>query len=512
MDLVSILSVGLNPTILGTVLVCTLYGAFIGSMPGLTATMAVALLVPFTWFMDPVQAAAAIVATTTTAIFAGDISGALLKIPGTPASAAYVEDSYRLAQSGQPRTTLFTALFASVAGGVIGVVILVVATPQLADLSRQFSSDEVFWLATLGLSCAVFVGGPSVPRNFASLFIGLAIATIGIDVAVGHPRYTFGNLELYDGVSFIPAMIGLFALSELLRNAALGKEANLARLTVEPLWGAVRAAGAEFRRRWVNVLRSASGGTVIGALPGAGADIAAWIAYAVSRRFSRQREAYGKGHIEGVIDGGAANNAAVAGAWTPALVFGIPGDSVTAIAIGVLMMKGLTPGPGIFTSDPVLVSTIFGSFLLANILMLLTGGLAVSLATQVLRVPRAVLMPLILLLAVIGGYAITGSVLAIWIILVLGLLATGMTWASIPLAPAILGIVLGQIVEDNFMVSMMKAQGDLTEFFAREVAAVLGGLTVLIWAALLIRAGLTIYKGPEDFRRKEDKNDRSQQT
>jgi len=250
---------------------------------------------------------------------------------------------------------------------------------------------------------------------------------------------------------------------------------------------------------------------VIGALPGAGADIAAWIAYAVSRRFSRQPESYGKGHIEGVVDGGAANNAAVAGAWTPALVFGIPGDSVTAIAIGVLMMKGLTPGPGIFTSDPVLVSTIFGSFLLANILMLLTGGLAVSLASQVLRVPRAVLMPLILLLSLIGGYAITGSVLAIWIILVLGLLATGMIWAGIPLAPAILGIVLGRIVEDNFMVSMMKAQGDLTEFFVRDVAAVLGWLTVLVWVALLIRAGLTIYNGPESLRQKEDKNDRSEQ-
>ncbi|MBR3369599.1 MAG: tripartite tricarboxylate transporter permease [Rhodobacteraceae bacterium] len=493
MDLIAIFTIVLEPRILGTILLCTLYGAFVGAMPGLTATMAVALLVPFTWFMDPVQAAAAIVATTTTAIFAGDISGALLKIPGTPASAAYVEDSFRLSQTGKPRTTLFTSLFASVCGGVIGVAILAYATPQLAQLSRSFSSDEAFWLATLGLSCAVFVGGPSVPRNFASLFIGLAVATIGIDVAVGHPRYTFGVLELYDGINFIPAMIGIFALSELLRNAALGRQTRLGKLVVEPLLVAIRAAWQEFCKRWVNVIRSASGGTVIGALPGAGADVAAWIAYAVSRRFSKTPEAYGRGHVEGIVDGGAANNAAVAGAWTPALVFGIPGDSVTAIAIGVLMMKGLTPGPDIFANDTVLVYTIFGSFFMANVLMLFTGGLAVALATQVLRVPRAVLMPLILLLSMIGGYAITGSVIAIWIILALGLLASGMIWASIPLAPAILGIVLGRIVEDNFMVSMMKARGDLTEFFARDTAAVLGTLTLLVWAALLLRAGWSFF-------------------
>ncbi|MFN7002236.1 MAG: tripartite tricarboxylate transporter permease [Roseinatronobacter sp.] len=488
MDVIALLAVVLTPKILGTIFLCTLYGAFVGAMPGLTATMAVALLVPFTWFMDPVQAAAAIVATTTTAIFAGDISGAVLKIPGTPASAAYVEDSYRLAQSGKPRSTLYAALFASVIGGVIGVLILMLATPTLANLSRNFSSDEAFWLATLGLSCAVLVGGPSVPRNFASLFIGLAIATVGIDVAVGHPRFTFGNVELMDGISFIPAMIGMFALSELLRNAASGHEDTRIRLVVEPLRDALVQAGRTFGRLWKNVLRSATGGTFIGALPGAGADVAAWIAYAVSKRFSRQPDAYGKGHIEGVVDGGAANNAAVAGAWTPALVFGIPGDSVTAIAIGVLMMKGLTPGPDVLNSDTTLVYAIFGAFLMANVMMLLTGGLVVAMATQVLRVPRAVLMPVILILAMLGGYAISGSTLAIWIILALGLLASAMIWADIPLAPAILGIVLGRIVEQNFMVSMMKARGDLTEFFARDMAAVLGVITLAVWAILLFRA------------------------
>lgn len=503
MDIIAILTAVMDPLLLTTVLICTFYGTFVGAMPGLTATMAVALLVPFTYFMGPTQAVAAIVATTTTAIFAGDISGALLRMPGTPASAAYVEDSYALAQSGQPRTTLFISLIAGVLGGIIGVVILAFATPQLARLSASFSSDEAFWLATLGLSCAVFVGGASVARNFASLFIGLAIATVGIDVAVGHPRFTFGIEDLYDGISFIPAMIGLFALSELLHNAGSGVETRLGRIRIEPLSASIAAAWRVIRKHWISVLRSGTGGTVIGALPGAGADVAAWISYALSRRFSRTPERFGTGHPEGIVDGGSANNAAVAGAWTPALVFGIPGDSVTAIAIGVLLMKGLTPGPDIFTSDAALIYTIFGAFLVANLMMLLTGGLAISVATQLLRIPRAILMPLVLMLSMIGSYAIMGSTTAIWIVLALGLLGFAMSRTGIPLAPAILGIVLGQVVEDNFMVSMMKAQGDLTGFFERDAAAVLGAITLVIWALLLIRAAIEIIGGRKSSTEKD---------
>lgn len=495
MDIVSIVLAVLDPRMLVTIFLCTLYGSFVGAMPGLTATMAVALLVPFTYFMDPVQAVAAIVATTTTAIFAGDISGALLRIPGTPASAAYVEDAYAMSRAGRPRTTLFISLFAATIGGVVGVLLLAGATPLLARLASGFSSDEAFWLATLGLSCAVFVGGASVARNFASLFIGLAIASVGIDVAVGLPRFTFGIPDLYDGISFIPAMIGLFAVAELMGKAGTVSSGHLPPVTIEPLVEAIKGAGRSIMASKRNLLRSSVGGTLIGALPGAGADVAAWIAYAVSRRSSRTPEKFGKGHPEGIVDGGSANNAAVAGAWTPALVFGIPGDSVTAIAIGVLLMKGLTPGPNIFETDALLVQTLFGSFLLANVAMLFTGGLAIAVAAQILRVPRAVLMPIVLLLSMVGAYAIMGTVTAIWIVLGLGLLGYLMTYAEIPIAPAVLGVVLGKVVEDNFMVSMMKAQGDLTQFFDRGPAAVLGVVTISIWSLLLFRAASEVVAG-----------------
>ena len=206
------------PDNLAIIFACTLYGTFVGAIPGLTATMAVALLVPFTFYLDPVPAISAIVATTTTAIFAGDISGTLLRIPGTPASAAYIDDAYELSKKGLAKTSLFVSLTTASIGGVIGVAILMLMAPQLARVAISFSSFESFWLACLGLTCAVLTGHGTVPKSFASLFIGLAIASVGIDIAVGHPRFTFGVTELLDGISFIPAMIGIFAFSEVLRT------------------------------------------------------------------------------------------------------------------------------------------------------------------------------------------------------------------------------------------------------------------------------------------------------
>ncbi len=473
---------------LAVIALCTLYGTFVGAMPGLSATMAVALLVPFTFFMDPVPAISAITATTTTAIFAGDIAGALLRIPGTPASAAYVDDSFRLAQQGQARRVLFVALFTSVIGGIIGVAFLAALAPSLARFAIGFSTYENFWLAALGLTCAIFAGSGTVAKNFASLFIGLFIASVGIDVAVGHPRFTFGSVEFLDGISFIPAMIGLFALPEVLRSVRGGRAAVRVDIVLDPIRGAAAAAGRLLLKFKGMIGWSSIVGTVVGALPGAGADVAAWIAYAFAKRSSKAPETFGKGSMEGIVAAGSSNNAAVAGAWTPALVFGIPGDSVTAIAIGVLLIKGVTPGPQIFTNDADLVGAVFGSFFVANIAMLFAGAAAIALATLVLKVPRHVLMPIVLIMALVGAYAVTNSVMAVWIVLGLGVLGYLMEENGIPMAPAILGIVLGEVLENNFMLSMMKSQGALGAFVERPIAAVLGGVTLLLWTLLLIRA------------------------
>lgn len=485
----------LSPEYLVVIIAATFYGCFVGAIPGLTATMAVALLVPFTFFLDPIPAISAIVATTTTAIFAGDISGTLLRIPGTPASAAYVDDAYSLSLGGRARTSLFVSLLTSTIGGVVGVLILTMSAPQLARIAIKFSSFETFWLACLGLSCAVFVGQGTVPKNFASLFIGLAIASVGIDVAVGYPRYTFGVPDLLDGISFIPAMIGMFAFSEVLRTVqTLGGSKGTGAPVTEKSGAAFGAAIRVVLKLPVTLLRSSILGTLVGALPGAGADIAAWICYALAQRFSKNPKEFGKGSLEGVAAGGAANNAAVGGAWTPALVFGIPGDSVTAIALGVLMLKGITPGPMIFVNQPGLTAALFSSFLVANVMMVPVGFLAILASTYILKVPRAVMAPVILLFSLVGAFAIAGSVTAIWIVLGLGLMGYLMQQSDIPLAPAILGIVLGKIVEDNFMVSMIKAQGDVTAFFDRQYSLVLGIIALALWAILLLRAAREIVR------------------
>ncbi len=473
---------------LAIIMLCTLYGTFVGAIPGLTATMAVALLVPFTFYMQPIPAISAIVATTTTAIFAGDISGTLLRIPGTPASAAYVDDAYTLSKTGKAKVSLFISLTTASIGGVIGVAILMLMAPQLARIAISFSSFESFWLACLGLTCAVLTGYGTVPKSFASLFIGLAIASVGIDIAVGHPRFTYGVPELLDGISFIPAMIGIFAFSEVLRNVQGDLTVpQILKTKGYKLADSVKEVARTLKAYKWSISRSSVLGTLIGALPGAGADIAAWISYALARKFSKSPETFGKGSLEGVAAGGSSNNAAIAGAWTPALVFGIPGDSVTAIAIGVLLLKGLTPGPRIFIEQPELINTLFGSFFLANIVMLPMGFLAISLSTYILRVPRSIMAPVILLFSLVGAYAITTSVVAIWIVLVLGILGYLMEKNGIPLAPAILGIVLGKIIEDNFMVSMIKAQGNLLAFFERDYSMILGIITLLLWGYLAVR-------------------------
>jgi putative tricarboxylic transport membrane protein len=473
----------LSPYNLWIMTAAGMFGLFVGAMPGLTATMAVALLVPVTFFMDPVPAFSAIVAVTAMAIFAGDIPGALVRIPGTPASAAYVEDSHRLTLAGKAELVLGCDLVFSVIGGLFGAVVLALAAPALAEFALGFSSFEYFWLALFGLSCAVFVSTGDPVKGLVSVLLGLFLATVGIDPTAGHPRFTLGSVELMAGVDLIPAMIGVFAISEVLRWAT-GPRA-IENLGAKQIGAVFRGQLALLRRYKLNVARSGVVGTAIGILPGAGADIAAWITYAISKRFSKEPERYGKGHIEGIVDAGTANNAALAGAWVPALVFGIPGDSITAIVIGVLYMKGMNPGPTVMLEQPQLLYAIFITFFLANLLLLPLGWAAIKLFRRILSVPREVLMPLILVFCVVGAFAINNSVFGVGIMLALGVVGYLMEENGFPLAPAILGLVLGGMVEANFMTSMMKADGQLAAFVERPVAAVLGLVTVAAWGWLV---------------------------
>nr|WP_302474451.1 tripartite tricarboxylate transporter permease [Roseococcus sp. MDT2-1-1] len=467
-------------------MISAVFGLFVGAMPGLTATMATALLVPVTFFMDPVPALGAIVTATAMAIFAGDIPGAMLRMPGTPASAAYADESYAMTRRGLLNLNMGVNLVFSVAGGLIGIAVLVLCAPLLAEVAINFSSFEYFWLACLGLTCAVFLSNADPVKGVLSLLIGLLLATVGIDPSAGVPRFTFGEVELMQGVNFVATMIGMFAVSELLRGAVTVRGSGGA--VVEQVGDVFRGLGAVWRRYWFNFLRGSGIGTLIGALPGAGADIAAWISYAVSKRFSREKEKFGTGHVEGVVDATAANNSALASAWIPALVFGIPGDSITAIVIGVLYMKGMNPGPTVFLENPQLIYAVFLIFILANLLLLPLGWAAIKGARQVLRTPRNLLLPVILLFCVVGSFAMTNSLYGVSLMLAMGLFGWFLEQHGIPVAPLILGLVLGEMLEQTFVQNMIKADGDWLEFFSRPIAGALGVATLAIWVLMVGRA------------------------
>jgi putative tricarboxylic transport membrane protein len=475
-----------DPYVLTVILGSAIFGIFVGAIPGLTATMATALLVPVTFFMPPVPALGAIVAATTMAIFAGDIPGAMLRMPGTPASAAYVDESYAMAKKGQLELNLGVNLVFSVLGGLVGVAFLIVAAPLLAEAAINFSSFEYFWLACLGLSCATLISAGRKLPAVLSMLLGLGVGSVGIDPTAGHPRFTFGNVDLLSGISFIPAMIGAFAVSELLRSATASE--GTGQLVQEKVGALFRGIGAVGKRYWRNFFRGSLLGTAIGALPGAGADIAAWMSFAMAKRFSKEPEKFGTGHVEGVVESTSSNNAALGGAWIPALVFGIPGDSITAIVIGVLYMKGMNPGPTVFLQNPQLIYAVFIIFVLANLLMLPLGWIAIKAAGRLLRAPRALLSPIILMFCIVGSFAITNSTYGIVVMLLFGIAGWWLESNDIPMAPMVLGIVLGELLEQSFVSSIIKADGGVLPFFTRPIAGVLGVATILIWGWIAVGA------------------------
>lgn len=493
-DIESALLLVADPTTLLVVLLSAIFGLVIGSLPGMTATLAAALLVPFTFFLDPVPAIAAIITMSAMAIFAGDIPSALLRIPGTPSSAAYTEDAFALTRNGKGAIGLGVSLVASVLGGLFGSVLLIFVSPILGEFALHFTSYEYFWVAVLGLTAAVIVSKGSQLKGGIALMVGLLVSTVGLDVTLGHPRFTFGEEGLYRGVDFIAAMIGLFGLSEVLR-AVTAKRGESMPIPKVKGGGTVRPT---LRGIWRNKGRVGSGsliGGIVGALPGAGADIAAWIAYAVTRSTSRirpsaakdeaaAREAADDQRIEAISGASSANNAGIASAYVPTLAFGIPGDTITAILIGVLLVKGITPGPDLFLYQTDTLYSLYMIFIIANLLLLPLGFLLIRASGMVLRIPRSILMGLIVAISICGAFAINNGYLEVGLMVLFGVLGYLFEKGGIPLAPVVLGIVLGPIVERNFMQSVIKTNWDLTQFFTRPISAVLIVLVVLAIASV----------------------------
>src|SRR5512137_1968515 len=404
-------------------LASSLFGLFVGAVPGLTATMATAL-----------------------PIFSGDIPGCLLRMPGTPASAAYTDEAYAMTNKGQAELALGAGLVFSAIGGLFGTAVLILSAPTLADFAMKFSSFEYFWLVLLGLSCAIVITAERTLKGIVSLLLGLLVASIGLGNPAGFPRFTFGSTELMGGICFIPMMIGMFAVSEIIRYA-VDMEPPL-KIVDQPIHNVFKGMWELTKKYPVQIIRGNTVGTLVGALPGAGADIAAWMSYAISKKFSKEPEKFGTGHVEGIVESGSANNSALAGAWIPALVFGIPGDSITAIVIGVLYMKNMNPGPTLFINNPQNIYAVYLLFIVANLIMIPLGFLCIKAAKQILRVPRKILMPVILLFCIVGSFAINNTPFDVGVMLVAGVVAYMLEENGFPVAPAILGVVLGTMFEE----------------------------------------------------------------
>ena len=460
-----------------------LYGSLFGAIPGLTATLAVALFVPIAFFLDPAIALPAIIAISSVAIYAGDVGSAVARIPGTPASAAYADELYTLSQRKGPVFGLGLSAMASSVGGILGTLFLMASATGIAAIATNFSSFEYFWIAVLGLTAGIFASGGSPLKAMVSLFLGILFATVGVDPTLGYGRFHFGIPELMGGLHYIVAMIGLFGFSEVLEFLFKGEEENISTpdmggntpqdFFLQPL--------ARIGKKVGMVLRSSTIGVFVGFLPGAGADIGAWVSSSIQKVRGKNSAGASSQEEDIILAGTSSNNAAVASAWIPALSLGLPGDTVTAIVLGIFMMKGITPGPLLFEQQLPLIWTLFGTFLLANILLLpFYGYLTARLAAYLVRVPKNLLMSIIALICLVGSFAINHSIVDIWIMMGMGLIAFFLKRGGFPLAQVVLGMVLGRILEQNFMVSAIKSKWDISSFFERPIALVLMALTLLI--------------------------------
>ncbi len=458
-------------------------GIFVGVMPGLSASTGVALMVPFTYGMHPLIALILLAAVYTASAYGGCITAIAINTPGTPAAVALSFDGYALTKRGEPGRALGSAVVANCTGGIIGTFILVLFSVPLAKAALAFGPPEYFALAIFGLTIVVSMEQKNMLKGAVSTVLGLLLMTIGLDPISGYMRFTFGVPELTDGIAFIPALIGLFAVGEVLLNIERYEAVQAGLQTFsskmpsgKELWGLKRS-----------ILQSSAVGTVIGVVPGAGATIAAFIAYNEARRTSKTPEEFGKGSLEGIAAPAAAAGGSVGGALVPLLTLGIPGSAATAVLVGALMLHGVTPGPELFAGkNSYLVYGLFASLVLGNAFLLVFGILGNRLWVKIISAPKALLFPVILVIAFVGSYGVANSMFDVVICLVFGILGWILRRYGFPTAPLVLALILGYMAESNFRRALI--MGDASIFLTRPVSAIMLVLAVLSFSMPFIRA------------------------
>ncbi len=472
------LSLILQPYTVMLIFIGVLIGVVVGALPGLSSPMAVALLLPFTITLDPVPAIGMMAALYCAGTFGGSITAILINAPGAPPAVATALDGYPMAKRGEAGRALGIATFSSVFGGVFSLIVFIFAAPFLASVALQFRPPEYFALAIFALSMLASISGKSSLRNLISGAFGVLLGTVGIHLTTGVERFTFGSYELTDGISFIPVLIGLFAFSELLNQSQslqVHYERVRARVMKLPSRDDLR------RIRWT-VLRSSGIGTFIGILPAEGATVAAIMGYNEAKRWSKDKDQFGTGCPEGIAGPEAANNAATGGAMVPTLALGIPGSATTALILAALIMHGFRPGPHLVRETPEFIYAIFGAMLIANFMFLGIGLVGVKLFSQITLIPRTILWPAVFVFSMIGAYAGAASIFDVWVMIVSGLVGFIMLRHSFGLAPLVMGLILGQLVEESFSQSMIMYDNQFLRLFESPIVV---GFFVMTTGSLL---------------------------
>jgi putative tricarboxylic transport membrane protein len=465
-----------NPTTFVLIVVAVLWGIVFGSVPGLTGIVGVALLIPFTFAFDPIEGLLLLAGVYVGSTFGGSISAILFNTPGSPEAACTALDGYPMARRGEAGKAIGFALAASAIGGIFGTLVLMMLTPPLAQLALRFGPGENFALAVLGITAIASIGTKSVLKGLIAGLLGLGLATVGMDPITSHGRFTFGNNMLLTGISFVPAIIGIFALSEVLTRFSQGESK---KGLIEGAVSVKLPSIPEFLKTWVTLIRSSVIGTFIGALPGVGATTAAFISYSEAVRWSRHPERFGTGVPDGIVAPESANNAGVGGSMIPLLAIGIPGSATTAVMLGGLTIHGIVPGPLLVQQNSDLVFSIFIGMMLANILMLAFGLRLARFFALVLRAPYAIVGPAIVVLCMTGVYALNNNVADIAVMLAFGVFGFILRKLEFPIAAFIIGLVLGPIAELSLRQGMMTNGFDFWNLAFRPIAGTLLVLSIL---------------------------------
>ena len=462
-----------------------LIGTFVGAVPGMTTPMAVALTLPFTFTLPPVSGILLLLGVYKGGIYGGSITAILINAPGTPAASCTVLDGYPLAKRGEARRALDIALYSSCIADFFSNISLILFAGILASLALAFGSPEVFTLILFSLTIIAGVSGDQLLKGLGSAMFGLILATIGLDLIYGTNRFVFGEVQLMSGLNFIPVLIGLFALPEII--------AYFGRLEPKREHNPLAGTGATFedlKKCLKSIIRGSFIGVILGAIPGIGGAPSAFLSYSEAKRNAKNPDEFGKGSLEGVAAAESGNNGVAGATLIPLLALGIPGDIITAIILGAFMIHGLRPGPLLFQDNLSLIYALFIGIMLSSIFLFLIGKASIRIISKIADIPHRVLFPIVLVLCVFGSYAVNNNIFDVGVMFLMGLVGFLMLKLKIPAAPFLIAFILGPLLEDNFRQSLLLSRGDLMVFFSSPICWLFWVLTALA-VFIIVRRGIT---------------------